>query len=293
MSREVPFIPTGSMALDAALGIGGLPRVRGRLPDACQCFPPACLPVCLLLLACSVPVLAWHTSWRTQSSMALRHPELMHEVFRPHACRVPPACLLACLPLACMPRSCPLALMRESFCPSQGRVVEIYGPEASGKTTLALHCVAECQKRGGTAVYIDAEHALDASYVAALGVDVDALLISQPDSGEQALSVADTVGLEGEGGGGPDSPSGREGLSLHVREAPPPLISLTPSSAPSLCLPPPLLQFIRSASVDLVVIDSVAALVPKAELEGEIGDPHMALQGEGGRGASGRGWRGL
>ena len=96
-------------------------------------------------------------------------------------------------------------------------MVEIYGPEASGKTTLALHCVAEAQKRGGTAVYIDVEHALDASYVAALGVDVKSLLIAQPDSGEQALSVADT--------------------------------------------------FIRSSSVDIVVIDSVAALVPKAELE--------------------------
>lgn len=110
----------------------------------------------------------------------------------------------------------------------RGRVVEIYGPEASGKTTLALHIIAEAQKTGGIAAFIDAEHALDARYAKALGVDADNLLISQPDNGEQALEIADTL--------------------------------------------------VRSGAVDIVVIDSVAALVPRAEIEGEMGDAHMGLQ---------------
>ncbi|MDW7967373.1 MAG: recombinase RecA [Thermoanaerobaculum sp.] len=110
----------------------------------------------------------------------------------------------------------------------RGRVVEIYGPESSGKTTLALHVVAEAQKQGGLAAFIDAEHALDPEYSAKLGVDVDNLLVSQPDNGEQALEIAETL--------------------------------------------------IRSGSVDVVVIDSVAALVPRAELEGEMGDASMGLQ---------------
>jgi recombination protein RecA len=110
----------------------------------------------------------------------------------------------------------------------RGRVVEIYGPESSGKTTLTLSVIAEMQKLGGTAAFIDAEHALDPQYAAKLGVDVDALLISQPDNGEQALEIADML--------------------------------------------------VRSGSVDVVVIDSVAALVPKAEIEGEMGEPQMGLQ---------------
>lgn len=110
----------------------------------------------------------------------------------------------------------------------RGRIVEIFGKEASGKTTLALHAVAETQKNGGTAVYIDAEHALDVNYARKLGVKVDELLISQPDYGEQALDIAD--------------------------------------------------QFVRSGAVDIVVVDSVAALVPKGELEGEMGDPTMGAQ---------------
>ncbi len=110
----------------------------------------------------------------------------------------------------------------------RGRVVEIFGPEASGKTTLALHAVAEAQKVGGTAVFIDAEHALDVKYAKRLGVDVDKLLISQPDTGEQALEIAE--------------------------------------------------ELVRSSAVDVIVIDSVAALVPKAEIEGEMGDAHMGLQ---------------
>jgi recombination protein RecA len=110
----------------------------------------------------------------------------------------------------------------------RGRVVEIYGPESSGKTTLALHVVAEAQKRGGTCAFIDAEHALDPVYAKKLGVDVDELLISQPDAGEQALEIADTL--------------------------------------------------VRSGAIDVLVIDSVAALVPRAELEGEMGDQHMGLQ---------------
>lgn len=110
----------------------------------------------------------------------------------------------------------------------RGRVVEIYGPESSGKTTLALHIVAEAQKQGGVAAFIDAEHALDPGYARKLGVAIDELLISQPDAGEQALEIADTL--------------------------------------------------VRSGSVDIVVIDSVAALVPKAELEGDMGDSHMGLQ---------------
>ena len=110
----------------------------------------------------------------------------------------------------------------------KGRVVEIYGPESSGKTTLALHLIAECQNMGGTAAFIDAEHALDPSYAKALGVDVDNLLISQPDTGEQALEITDML--------------------------------------------------IKSSGVDILVIDSVAALVPRAELEGEMGDHQMGAQ---------------
>jgi len=110
----------------------------------------------------------------------------------------------------------------------RGRIVEIYGPESSGKTTLTLHCIAEAQKAGGTCAFVDAEHALDPSYARKLGVNIDELLISQPDTGEQALEIADTL--------------------------------------------------VRSLAIDLVVIDSVAALVPKAELEGEMGDSHMGLQ---------------
>ncbi len=135
VSMQVDSIPTGSMALDAALGIGGLPR---------------------------------------------------------------------------------------------GRIVEVYGPEASGKTTLALHAVAEAQKKGGEAAFIDVEHALDPVYARALGVDVDALLVSQPDTGEQALEIAEAL--------------------------------------------------IRSGAIDIVVVDSVAALVPRAEIEGEMGDSHVGLQ---------------
>jgi recombination protein RecA len=110
----------------------------------------------------------------------------------------------------------------------KGRIIEIYGPESSGKTTLTLHVVAEAQKEGCICAFIDAEHALDPTYAGKLGVDIDNLLISQPDSGEQALEIADTL--------------------------------------------------VRSGSVDVVVIDSVAALVPKAELEGDMGDTHVGLQ---------------
>ncbi len=110
----------------------------------------------------------------------------------------------------------------------RGRVVEIYGPESSGKTTVALHSIAEAQKCGGIAAFIDAEHALDPQYAKALGVDVEALLVSQPDTGEQALEIADML--------------------------------------------------IRSGAVDVVVIDSVAALTPRAEIEGEMGDSHVGLQ---------------
>jgi recombination protein RecA len=110
----------------------------------------------------------------------------------------------------------------------RGRVVEIYGPESSGKTTLATHCVAEAQKKGGTCAYIDAEHAFDPTYARKLGVNIDDLLISQPDTGEQALEIADTL--------------------------------------------------VRSGSIDVLVIDSVAALVPRAELEGEMGDSMPGLQ---------------
>jgi recombination protein RecA len=109
----------------------------------------------------------------------------------------------------------------------RGRILEIYGPESSGKTTLALHAIAEAQKRGGTCAFVDAEHALDPTYARKLGVDVDNLLISQPDAGEQALEICDTL--------------------------------------------------VRSGAVDVVVVDSVAALVPRAELEGEMGDSHMGL----------------
>jgi recombination protein RecA len=110
----------------------------------------------------------------------------------------------------------------------RGRVIEIYGPESSGKTTLTLQVIAECQKKGGTAAFVDAEHALDPSYAAKLGVNVDELLVSQPDTGEQALEITDML--------------------------------------------------VRSAAVDVIIIDSVAALTPKAEIEGEMGDTHVGLQ---------------
>ncbi len=110
----------------------------------------------------------------------------------------------------------------------QGRIIEIYGPESSGKTTLALHAVAEVQKRGGLAAFIDAEHAVDPEYAAKIGVKLDDLLISQPDTGEQALEICETL--------------------------------------------------VRSSAVDIIVIDSVAALVPRAEIEGDMGDSHMGLQ---------------
>ncbi len=110
----------------------------------------------------------------------------------------------------------------------RGRIVEIYGPESSGKTTLALHCIAEGQKAGGNAAFIDVEHALDPIYAAALGVDVDSLLVSQPDTGEQALEITEAL--------------------------------------------------VRSGAIDVIVIDSVAALVPRAEIEGEMGDSHVGLQ---------------
>ena len=110
----------------------------------------------------------------------------------------------------------------------KGRIIEIYGPESSGKTTLTLQVIAECQKAGGTAAFIDAEHALDPQYAKKLGVDIDNLLVSQPDHGEQALEIADML--------------------------------------------------VRSGAVDLIVVDSVAALTPKAEIEGEMGDSHMGLQ---------------
>lgn len=110
----------------------------------------------------------------------------------------------------------------------KGRIIEIYGPESSGKTTLALSVIAQSQKKGGTCAFIDAEHALDPSYAKKIGVDIENLLISQPDAGEQALEIADTL--------------------------------------------------VRSGAIDVLVVDSVAALVPKAELEGEMGDSHMGLQ---------------
>jgi recombination protein RecA len=110
----------------------------------------------------------------------------------------------------------------------KGRIIEVYGPESSGKTTLALHAIAECQRSGGVAAFIDAEHALDVAYARKLGVNTEELLVSQPDFGEQALEIADTL--------------------------------------------------VRSGAVDLIVVDSVAALVPKAEIEGEMGDSHVGLQ---------------
>ncbi len=110
----------------------------------------------------------------------------------------------------------------------KGRIIEIYGPESSGKTTLALHAVAEAQKKGGEAAFIDAEHALDPSYAKKIGVDIDNLIVSQPDTGEQALEIAEAL--------------------------------------------------IRSGAIDIVVVDSVAALVPKAEIDGDMGDAHVGLQ---------------
>ena len=110
----------------------------------------------------------------------------------------------------------------------KGRIIEIYGPESSGKTTFALHAIAEAQKQGGRAAFIDAEHALDPKYAQSIGVNIDELLLSQPDNGEQALEIVEAL--------------------------------------------------VRSGAISIIVIDSVAALVPQAEIEGEMGDAHMALQ---------------
>ena len=110
----------------------------------------------------------------------------------------------------------------------RGRIIEVYGPESSGKTTVALHAIAEVQKQGGTAAFIDAEHALDPAYAKKLGVNIDELLLSQPDTGEQGLEIADAL--------------------------------------------------VSSGAVDIIVIDSVAALVPRAEIDGEMGDTHVGLQ---------------
>src|SRR6056297_3137845 len=110
----------------------------------------------------------------------------------------------------------------------KGRIIEVYGPESSGKTTLTLHAIAETQKSGGVAAFVDAEHALDPKYAANIGVDIDNLIVSQPDTGEQALEIVDAL--------------------------------------------------VRSGAIDLIVVDSVAALVPKAEISGEMGDSHMGLQ---------------
>lgn len=110
----------------------------------------------------------------------------------------------------------------------RGRIIEIYGPESSGKTTVALHAVAEAQKKGGIAAFVDAEHALDPVYAKALGVDIDNLIVSQPDTGEQALEITESL--------------------------------------------------VRSGAIDIIVVDSVAALVPRAEIEGEMGDSHIGLQ---------------
>jgi recombination protein RecA len=132
-------------------------------------------------------------------------------------------------PVATIPSGCP-SLDQALGCGGypRGRIVEIYGPESSGKTTLTLHAIAECQRAGGVAAFIDAEHALDVQYAKALGVDIEQLLVSQPDTGEQALDIVETL--------------------------------------------------VRSGAIDLVVVDSVAALVPQAEIEGEMGDQHMGLQ---------------
>jgi recombination protein RecA len=128
-----------------------------------------------------------------------------------------------------IPTGCP-SLDRALGCGGypRGRIVEIYGPESSGKTTLTLHAIAECQRAGGVAAFIDAEHALDVTYARALGVDLDQLLVSQPDTGEQALEITETL--------------------------------------------------VRSTAIDLLVVDSVAALVPQAEIEGDMGAQHMGLQ---------------
>src|SRR6202030_1311821 len=133
------------------------------------------------------------------------------------------------VPVSVIPTGClslDLALGVGGF--PRGRVVEVYGPESGGKTTMTLHVIAEAQRLGGIAAFIDAEHALDPSYARKLGVDVDTLLVSQPDNGEQALEIAETL--------------------------------------------------ISSGALDVVVVDSVAALVPRAELEGDMGDPQMGLQ---------------
>jgi recombination protein RecA len=132
-------------------------------------------------------------------------------------------------PVACIPTGS-LGLDLALGCGGypRGRVVEVYGPESSGKTTLTLHAIAQIQAQGGCAAFIDAEHALDVTYARKLGVKIEELLVSQPDTGEQALEIAETL--------------------------------------------------VRSGAVDLIVVDSVAALVPKAEIEGEMGDQHMGLQ---------------
>ena len=159
----------------------------------------------------------------------------------------------------------------------RGRVIEVYGPESSGKTTLALHVVAEIQRKGGTAAYVDAEHALDPVYASKLGVDINEMLISQPDTGEQALEICDTLVRSGGVAAYVDAehamdPVYARKLGVDIDEM---LISQPDTGEQALEITDTL---VRSGGVDIVVIDSVAALTPKAELEGEMGDSLPGLQ---------------
>ncbi|HEX5801595.1 MAG TPA: DNA recombination/repair protein RecA, partial [Azospira sp.] len=158
----------------------------------------------------------------------------------------------------------------------RGRVVEIYGPESSGKTTLTLQVVAEMQKMGGTAAFIDAEHALDPSYAQKLGVNLDDLLISQPDTGEQALEIADMLVRSGGVAAFIDAehaldPNYAQKLGVNINDL---LISQPDTGEQALEIAD---MLVRSASVDIIVIDSVAALTPRAEIEGEMGDMMVGL----------------
>ncbi len=181
-AMNIDVIPTGSINLDAALGLGGVPR--GRIVEIYGAESSGKTTIALHIIA---------EAQKMGGVVAFIDAEA--------------------LGLGGVPR---------------GRIVEIYGAESSGKTTIALHIIAEAQKMGGVVAFIDAEHALDPTYAKALGVDIDEMLISQPDFGEQALEIADML--------------------------------------------------VRSGAVDVIVVDSVAALVPKAEIDGEMSDQQMGLQ---------------
>ncbi len=226
---NVEAIPTGSLALDAALGIGGVPK--GRIIEI---YGPESSGKTTLALH----ILAEAQKQGGEVSLALD----------------------AALGIGGVPK---------------GRIIEIYGPESSGKTTLALHILAEAQKQGGEVAFVDAEHALDPVYAAALGVDTDNMLVSQPDTGEQALEITDALVRSGAVDAVVVDSVAALTPRAEIVDTDNMLVSQPDTGEQALEITDAL---VRSGAVDAVVVDSVAALTPRAEIEGEMGDTFVGLQ---------------